>query len=246
MYLSLLALVSSADVYPSPEVARMRYLMQNAYSSTNEDLPLCVALYRRNAESNDVCTWPGVECNDSTVRRIQLFRDSQIRVSIEWLPPTVKHLHLNRMQVVEDWNTASLPRDLISLLVEDCFVESVHGTGPNKPIRALVNLRKLPARLEEFLLIHVLLDGSSVLDLSALPPSMYLLSILFSGQGRVVTAFIDFDNLPPNLRCACVATWKGPNVRVKRLGTAPADGRVATRKDFALGLLSSSKYRSKV
>ena len=158
----------------------------------------------------DVCAYLGVQCENDVVETLNLCNvfPSAVKwtVRLEWLPPGMKHIHLNAVRFQSGLKFERLPRALRYL-----FLRSCKWTGGARQEMAL-NFRKLPPHMEElvvykgnfagkierisclpetmrFILLrsdHI--RGKVYVDKSALPASMERLAVCGAGLGAGVLA----------------------------------------------------------
>ena len=205
----------------------------DSYVNTKAD-----AFLPRNI-TEDVCQWPGVACTDGAVTSIY-YANLQRCLSIRRPPPTVRNLHLRRVDLVRNWSTDLFPRDLRYACVMQCGV-------PGWPTALTgVRLDRLPVHLEELIVTCSMLAGPIIL--TKLPQKMRFLlmhAVSLDGPELVV---VDYGLSPDSLQEAYVHSASRRRLDFAILGGAKSDGRV--RHAFGGWSLPSdqtflSKLRSK-
>ena len=141
-------------------------------------------------------------------------------VDMQWLPPAVQSLSLNGSEMVREWTTAMLPRQLRFLLLWNSRAGTKEGLGRRKSI----DFRKLPGQMEELYLRRVPMKGRIVIE--NLLESMRIVEICCN---CLQTAFVDFEGLPVGLLSVSITADRGyrGQAKIVGIGTAQEDERVS-------------------
>ena len=146
-----------------------------------------------DSDTEDCCSWRGVECTSGTVTELVLTTyDAQERiwhVDILWLPNTIRYLCIQHSVLHSTFSLEQLPRDLQYLRIRNGMLRS-------EPLRKTVNLERLPRNIEE---LSVEMDDPLcgtvyIPSLSSKLVRCYLRSFSI----RVV--IVDNNSLPKNMR----------------------------------------------
>ena len=117
------------------------------------------------------CSWRGVGCISDVVTTLVLAqeRDRIWSIRILWLPNTVRHAHFDIAGIMGTFDLRLLPRDLR-------YFNICRGIFYDKPADSL-QLRDLPAKIEEFYVKNVqgVFFGKVLID--GLPQSLEILAI---------------------------------------------------------------------
>ena len=149
----------------------------DAFRTLNQRYGLAVNHLVRDAyDLPDICKWRGVECTDGVMHTFVWHRQglTPLGILMEWLPPTLQFLHLDRITMIHGWQPFNLPRALRYLNLNDCDRHSTQSSSslPDALI-ALSDLRMLPSKMEEFILDNSFFMGQIMLE--SLPQTMRLL-----------------------------------------------------------------------
>ena len=181
---------------------------------------------------DDVCMWNGVKCTGTIVTGVHLSHEAkEAVVAVEWLPPTVEHIHFDGgVTLFRGWVTRRLPRALTYLYLRSC-----------KPIEReeLVDLRTLPAHMEELIVMYHWQDGQVYLD--ALPDTM---RILYIRSALHINCQVNYALLPEKMALA----WILPSTTETKIdfqvyGKVKRDPRVRSAGKFS-AVVECSKYFS--
>ena len=147
--------------------------------------------------SEDFCRWRTVDCADGAVTSIHYQRERHpISLWIHWLPPTATYVHLSNVKLRQGASTVQLPRALQYLCLSQC------DTDMRDSVPA-IDLRRLPARLEELIIINCRFRGN--FDLIFLPSKLRLL-ILNIPVAQNLLVCVNYENLPDSLHLGCIQT----------------------------------------
>ena len=144
-----------------------------------------------------ICRWTGVKCIGGVMNAFYWINEGTTPMGIlmEWLPPTLAFIRMERITMIHGWQPASLPRELRYFDIEHC---SLHNTQSHRSILdefvALSDLRMLPSKMEEFILDDSYFKGK--LMLNSLPETMRLLYLRTRFAQKVI---IDPLTLPETM-----------------------------------------------
>ena len=181
-------------------------------------------------ETPDPCTWFGVECKFSQI--IAFFMTSVgkgdaagrwrliWKVRMDWLPPTLRAVHLINVHMRNGWASEKLPRELRYLALRNC---AMYGG-----VSYEVDLRRLPSAMEELHVIGGWYSGEVCID--ALPKSMQWLILLMTGSS-VSTAYVDSRSLPDSLVQAVVLV-NSETIKIREISKRKPDARVTAKEAF--------------
>ena len=122
---------------------------------------------------SDVCDWPGVECTDGVVRKIQWWYEdvmetlSNVELNsllLRWLPATIRRIEIDQNEKLPEglrdaFESAFLPRDAIAVVIRSCGLKGtvemstlpqhIETLGlPGNSITGTVSLLVLPRTLK--------------------------------------------------------------------------------------------------
>ena len=147
-------------------------------------------------DRGNVCNWAGVECENDTITGLSWVNYQGLdEVCFEWLPYTVRNVHIKYIAVSERFDTRTFPRSLEYLYME--FV-----TKPRAIIGSM-DLCTLPEKMQELYLYHTLLTGK--INLAHLPPTMRIVTLLHSGVRKF---YVSNGNLPKALESIVIGEFK--------------------------------------
>ena len=126
--------------------------------------------------------WLGIACADNIVESISFCDVNVGNFSLEYLPHSVKGVHLIRASQSNEIATRYLPRYLIDFEVN---TNQVYGT---------VDLGCLPAKIKRFILSSNRIFGN--LNLTALPDSLCILDLSFN---NIAQQTVYYGNLPSSI-----------------------------------------------
>ena len=192
-------------------------------------------LVEESPNKNDMCTWRGVGCTRSTVSSFHLSsNESNISwiLTMDWLPPSVQALHLERIPTWNGWLAERLPQDLRYMCLIFC---SARFTSMRS-----INLHKLPRLLEELYVRQGWYEGA--VHIANLPETMRVLCIQYRWINHAV---IDEESLPKKLTHVRISPSDPDKIKIlNTLGKRVIDPRVSSGADLP-AILSESKFYAK-
>ena len=179
----------------------------------------------------DPCTWRGIECTAKEITSLIMTAilikeelpivswslETQYvpwKIDMDWLPPTLRVIHLNRLVLEDGWVAERLPRELRYLNVIRC--NSRANTKKSREVR----LHRLPRKLVE-LFVHEGWYSGKVL-LIDLPKSLQILALVHESLEKV---YVDSTQLPKSLRRVIVFSTKRL-VKVTEIADSLGDSRI--------------------
>ena len=203
---------------------------------------MCNALKVDSANRDDVCTWSGVECTDGFVTQLRVYSNrlyvDSVRgdypLEIDWIPATTQFVHLDSIELLYQWQADMLPRDLRYLYLRLCYDSSADQKKPNYHI----DLRRLPSRMEELILIASIIGR--VINLRELPATMRFVYINHH-PSHIEAVYIDYDMLPKHIENVHVVDFSGKDNMRKRIRKSgqPTGVKVQTSLDETMPLRGS-------
>ena len=227
----LFQLITSADDGPSTlDFAHMQNeLLRRSLS------PLAIQYAGGNADA-DACSWKAIQCTDGDVTTLCLNgrHESPPAILLEWLPPTMRFIHLCNAQTPGKWQHMCLPRDLKYLFLKNCRIALDGGQSRD------INFARLPPTTEELILIYA--TCGRVICLDGLPRTMRYVYIQ-QNERRMHSVVVNYDGLPESLqwlRVTCLRHHGRLNRKVVAIGK-PKGVKLSTkfRQKY---YLSESKY----
>ena len=176
-------------------------------------------LLQKKGRLSDCCTWRGVACVDGVVTSLAMrspYSGPTWSLSVEWLPQTIRHMHLHFIGNERKVPFRCLPRDLRYLYKKSGF-EFVRSRTD------VLEIRDLPAHMEELRLIPSRLAGT--FDVQWLPQTMriFVLEDMFLSLHLEVVVRINNAGLPDGFECMSVYSKK---VKILPFAGKKADPRV--------------------
>ena len=171
-------------------------------------------LFRKSDTNNDITSIRCVKCAEGRVHTI-LWRSlcraprETLRLNLHWMPPLTACVHLDTCELVTDLRTDRLSRNLRYLCL--CQVNMS---------RASINLRTLPAHMEELHTVRTDLRGT--LDMTQLPITMTHMTF---GDVWVRDVFVCNASLPASLQSIRVKSFE-KKFKFHLIGGKTCDGRV--------------------
>ena len=185
----------------------------------------------------DVCTWRGIDCTDRVITSLHI-SSSGVEIAPnalwiltpDWLPPTLKFIDVYNIRLAHVWSPGRLPRELLYLNLSHCRAY----THPN------TNMRRLPAKLKELILIYSSVGGELLLD--KLPREMRLLYIEdFPKFTKRI--YVDYRSLPKSLEHLHVTSRRWPKKMKSRVMETGEAGCVRIQTSFDASMPErGSKY----
>ena len=136
----------------------MNSIRGNLNASHERKAQFAAYLFTDAQNTSDVCSWRGVLCAVGMVRAlvftspIEIANFPEWKLEINWLPSSIKHIHLSAVQPCSAWLPERLPREL------QYFYYSGYSKLPEGVSK--LRLRNLPKGIEELHLIGVGVGGS--------------------------------------------------------------------------------------
>ena len=187
-----------------------------------------------NPDIEDVCSWSAIQCIDSNVISIYICATTaDFGTRMEWMPPTVRHVHFFGAILLHGWSTENLSRELLYLYLYGCHLNGSAEVGH------AVDLRRLPSQMEELILINGWYNG--LIRLDALPRALSFLFI----SSAVASNFpieVNYALFPANLERVYITSSvasRGVSIRVS--GSTKTTKCVVTQYDMK-SLRMDSKY----
>ena len=198
------------------------FITMSQFSIVNNSMTFDEILLDFRANEEDACTWPGISCTHSVVTSAYFADATPLIVDIEWAPPTLRHLHVRKSSFARaNWTTETLPRNLRYLCIFRCAAQKDYGGS------ATLDLRRLPQRMEEKIVMHHRLRGELRFD--DLPKSLRYLFIHTAPQlnQKAIEVFVDFALLPKALVSANVyVSGHKQSLKIVAAGGTKPDARV--------------------
>ena len=154
----------------------------------------------------------------------------QITVAMDWLPSTLKSIHLRNIFLDDGWVAERLPRDTEYLFMGN--VVTFNEVGKNRR----VDLRRLPVNMEELILQASWLRGKIVL--TDLPKKM---RISWLQHIMCTKAFIEPDLLPNALAYIYIQNYRG-NAELRGLDMKLVEFPLYSLLDQDKMFLASKEY----
>ena len=154
--------------------------------------PMQNDLFANDPSHLDICKWGNIVCTDGVMQSLVvdgLCSHTIWVLSLDWLPPTVKHIHIHTVTTVNGWLPERLPRCLryLSTTFEHAVIKR----------RDYFAFGHLPPRMEEIIIV-----GNSrsyifgKVSIQNLPPTMRIIWINTAHKWK---ASVDTSALPPGL-----------------------------------------------
>ena len=241
--LRVLSLVASADIPESSDPAQselqrvsMRLLFdENTREDCYDNAYFHEYINASAGMDTDPCTWRGIECTGHEVtslimtvihiteslggnRDLRTARYVKWVVAMDWLPPTLRTIHLNRLIFTNGWLAERLPRELRYFCAIRCNVPL------HKDHHREIHLQRLPRKLEE-MHVHEGWYRGKVFLLN-LPKTLGLLVLLHEHFHKV---YVDSSDLPANLRNVLVMSMFN-KIKIKEISEMRRDSRIQRRR----------------
>ena len=141
-------------------------------------------------EKDAFCSWKGVRCRDGIIESICARRSPHDKTSVlmEWMPPTVKFIHFDKVLTIGEWGMENLPRQLRYLCLMHC-----HRSRSSQQLY-WNKLRKLPPKMEELIIDRTPIPG--VLQFDQIPQTMRYIYIKIPFRTSSYTVYVDHEFLP--------------------------------------------------
>ena len=217
MFSSLL-LCRSADApatkIPSDWDCMQKVLRMDAAIDAQPEL-VRLQLFNKSDIENDVTSIRCVKCDEGRVRVI-LWQSPRralrktLLLDLDWMPPLTECVHLDTYDLVTDLQTARLSRNLRYLCLRQV-----------RMTRASINLRTLPARMEELHMVGTGLRGT--LDVTQLPITMTHMTF---GYIWVQDMLVCNASLPARLQSIKVKSYD-KKFKFHAIGSKKCDERVS-------------------
>ena len=188
------------------------------------------------ARKTNPCTWRGVTCANGMITSWTFSKLGNSYtweyVDMDWLPGTLRYIHLFLVKTIQTMNIKRLPREL------RYFHSSYISAVPQKRESSLerIALRYLPEKIEELFLFDRSFLGTIIV--SNLPSTMRILCIT---PQRARNCFIDMGSLPRDLEFGVTVTSPDNSELVSLDGT-PLDGLLSNVWGKIQVFKNSSKY----
>ena len=145
--------------------------MFHTVGATNRRIP--ETLVKPGCDPKEICEWKGIVCDEKLVRTVawKEMEDFYLQ-SMDWLPATIRKVHLRLVPVLTPIKTRHLPRELKYLYLCDCDF-------PISPI----DLQGLPIHLEELHMRACMITGDVLL--ASLPPYLRVIDLTFNDIQKV-------------------------------------------------------------
>ena len=142
---------------------------------------LTEALTNGAADAPSVCGWRGIGCQDARVTSLVFssLRYNPWEISLRWLPPTIRFLHLTGVQLFDRLEADRLPRDLRYICLTQCPCRLSESLDFQT-----FDFRRLPQNMEELILMNSWMAGTLLLD--ELPSSVRIIQIFSNYVKKVV------------------------------------------------------------
>ena len=138
---------------------------------------------------------------------------------MDWLPPTLQAVHLNRLILTNGWLAERLPRDLRYFGAIEC------GNEPDCETDRVVRLNLLPRKLEE---LHI--RGGWYRGDVALIDLPRTLQVLLLRNASFNSVFVDSPELPEKLKRVILYN-ENKAVEMQEISAGKVDIRVKWNKD---------------
>ena len=230
--LTILSDVYSADVQENHHTTNlpqlqsetiMRFIGPNFARSDYHQNRLWNYLSTQQRHDNNPCTWRGITCTDGVMTTLIFLstnhrreRDSESwTVNANWLPSTLRNVHLLSVYLTEAINLRKLPRELRYFRTYSIL------SLEDEPKAKRLDLRLLPQKLEEFFIVNGRIPATLVLI--DLPPNMHLIYIC---SVWLQYAYVENSKLPKSLKRAVLsADFK--KCKIRNVDSSELDKRVA-------------------
>ena len=161
-------------------------------SDPRSDVHLRDILTHNKDDPANACDWLGVECEDSRITSFIFSTSASYRweVNLKWFPPTIHFLHLTCLYLIDPLQSDTLPRDLLYISLTTCTWRAHRELG-----FGTFDFRRLPQKIEEFILISSWMAGTLLLD--ELPSSVRIVQIFSNYVTKVV---VGVTVAPPDLK----------------------------------------------
>ena len=187
-----------------------------------QDAQLAARLLRfgileEGSEPTHCCGWRGVDCTDGVVRGFcwKSHGVYHLTLAMDWMPPSMQHVHLNRCEVHKGIHSARLPRELRYFAMRSC-------TEMGGWVIPVIDLQTLPPLLEELLFIKCSLRGS--INVTNLPDSLQVLCFI---HVNITEMTVCNESLPHNLEKMAVTSTDSAFHIMNGLKAKDIDPRIA-------------------
>ena len=212
----------SATADASLDLHRMKYHQQrlmyslvglDMHASDTEAAPHLIESFLTNQSINlhHVCGWFGVNCDPNGIVTSLTWsdRNEKMRLTSKYLPPTLVHIRMDRMNHNDALFTRMLPAHL-KICIMTCVC-----------MRGKVDFRSLPHNLVQMDLHQNRFTGT--VHLANLPPNLRLLSL----QQNIFSALFIFDEtLPASLEEVNLENQIFKKCKVLTVGNSKIDKRI--------------------
>ena len=167
----------------------------------------------RNIQIDEICSWQGIKCVDSTITEIEWKYDDHFPiVNLNWLPSLTQTFKLEHCDIDIPVQTRMIPLAMLTYSVVSC---SIAGT---------IDLRSLPRKMTSFNMRSNLISGVVYLD--NLPP---LIKCINLEGNRIIRVYVDGTKLPQSLGRA---SFRHPykTIRIVYPKGSPHSDQVIVRK----------------